>query len=50
MDGLGSDARMVCVRDHDGNVLAGKPPLPDPPGVVELTADFLVAMFYKGKK
>lgn len=30
MDELGPDARMVCIRDHAGNVLAGRIPDDEP--------------------
>lgn len=38
MDELGTDARMVCIKDHAGNVLMGKEPTPD---ACVLSADFI---------
>ena len=29
MDDLGADAKIICITDHAGNVLAGKMPTPD---------------------
>jgi len=52
MDDLGPDARMRCIRDEAGNVLAGKPPPPDPDSWVTLSGEFVVMAcnFGRGKK
>ena len=38
MDDLGADAKMICITDHAGNVLAGKMPTPD---AYKVSAEFL---------
>jgi hypothetical protein len=49
MDELGSDARMRCIW-VDGEVVAGKPPPPDPPSWVTLSGEFVVMACNFGRK
>jgi hypothetical protein len=49
MDSL-PGARMVCVRDEAGTVLAGKLPPADPSSWVTLGADFVIAGCAMGHK
>lgn len=49
MDELGSHARMRCIW-KDGQVVAGKPPPPDPPSWFTLSGDCVVALCKYGRK
>jgi hypothetical protein len=50
MDSLGADARMRCIRDEAGNVLAGKLPPADPSSWVTLSGEFVEAGCRMGHK
>jgi hypothetical protein len=50
MDSLGADARMVCVRDEAGNVLAGRLPPADPDSWATVSGAFVVAGCAMGRK
>jgi hypothetical protein len=50
MDFYGADARMRCIRDAAGTVLAGKLPPADPPSWVTLSGEFVEAGCRVGHK